>query len=221
MYLSRQLYEEALHVQFYLTLLDTYVPDPDERAARVRGGREHPVDPQEGRVLHALDRLDPASSQRLETRERPAAVPAEPHLLRGVHRGAVLLRRVRLRLLPALARACSTGSPAGTNWVFRDESAHMAFAFEVVATVRREEPELFDAELEARRRADDRRGDRLRDAVRRGPARRRRRRALGRATCGSTSSTAPISASRRSACAQALRREEPVRASWTCRTCRR
>ncbi len=26
MYLSRQLYEEALHVQFYLTLLDNYVP---------------------------------------------------------------------------------------------------------------------------------------------------------------------------------------------------
>ena len=33
MYLSRQLYEEALHVQFYLTLLDTYVPDPKEREA--------------------------------------------------------------------------------------------------------------------------------------------------------------------------------------------
>lgn len=32
MYLSRQLYEEALHVQFYLTLLDTYVPDHAERA---------------------------------------------------------------------------------------------------------------------------------------------------------------------------------------------
>ena len=29
MYLSRQLYEEALHVQFYLTLLDTYIPDHD------------------------------------------------------------------------------------------------------------------------------------------------------------------------------------------------
>jgi ribonucleoside-diphosphate reductase beta chain len=28
MYLSRQLYEEALHVQFYLTLLDTYITDP-------------------------------------------------------------------------------------------------------------------------------------------------------------------------------------------------
>jgi ribonucleoside-diphosphate reductase beta chain len=32
LYLSRQLYEEALHVQFYLTLLDTYIPHPDERA---------------------------------------------------------------------------------------------------------------------------------------------------------------------------------------------
>src|SRR5882724_7301943 len=33
MYLSRQLYEEAVHVQFYLTLLDTYIPDHAERAA--------------------------------------------------------------------------------------------------------------------------------------------------------------------------------------------
>jgi len=40
-------------------------------------------------------------------------------------------------LLPGLA--------AGTNWVFRDESAHMAFAYEVLETVRKEEPELFDA----------------------------------------------------------------------------
>src|SRR6185503_19797714 len=30
-YLSRQLFEEALHVEFYLTLLDTYIPEPAER----------------------------------------------------------------------------------------------------------------------------------------------------------------------------------------------
>ena len=41
------------------------------------------------------------------------------------------------------------GLAGGTNWVFRDESAHMAFAFSVVNTVRREEPDLFDAELES------------------------------------------------------------------------
>src|ERR1700710_1942430 len=33
LYLSRQLFEEAVHVQFYLNLLDTYVPDLDERTA--------------------------------------------------------------------------------------------------------------------------------------------------------------------------------------------
>src|SRR5487761_1672384 len=32
LYLSRQLFEEAVHVQFYLTLLDTYLPDEQERA---------------------------------------------------------------------------------------------------------------------------------------------------------------------------------------------
>src|SRR5437868_9577067 len=32
MYLSRQLYEEAMHVQFYLTLLDSYIPDLEQRA---------------------------------------------------------------------------------------------------------------------------------------------------------------------------------------------
>jgi len=37
MCLSRQLYEEALHVQFYLTLLDSYVPDPEDVHARPRG----------------------------------------------------------------------------------------------------------------------------------------------------------------------------------------
>ena len=31
MYYSRQIYEEALHVQFYLTLLDNYLPDDQER----------------------------------------------------------------------------------------------------------------------------------------------------------------------------------------------
>jgi ribonucleoside-diphosphate reductase beta chain len=33
LYLSRQLFEEAVHVQSYLTLLDTYVPDEAERHA--------------------------------------------------------------------------------------------------------------------------------------------------------------------------------------------
>ena len=69
MYLSRQLYEEALHVQFYLTLLDTYVPDPERARPGLRRGREHPVDPAQGRVLLALDGLDPGAATALDTRD--------------------------------------------------------------------------------------------------------------------------------------------------------
>ncbi len=32
----------------------------------------------------------------------------------------------------------------GTSWVFRDESAHIEFALEVISTARRERPALFD-----------------------------------------------------------------------------
>jgi ribonucleoside-diphosphate reductase beta chain len=40
------------------------------------------------------------------------------------------------------------GLASGTNWVFRDESAHMNFAFEVIKCAREEEPDLFDRDLE-------------------------------------------------------------------------
>jgi ribonucleoside-diphosphate reductase beta chain len=41
------------------------------------------------------------------------------------------------------------GLAAGTNWVFRDESAHMTFAFETIKVARQEEPDLFDARMQA------------------------------------------------------------------------
>jgi ribonucleoside-diphosphate reductase beta chain len=39
---------------------------------------------------------------------------------------------------------------SGTNWVFRDESGHMNFAFSVIECVREESPELFDEDLAQR-----------------------------------------------------------------------
>ncbi len=47
------------------------------------------------------------------------------------------------------SRGLLHGLAAGTNWVFRDESGHMAFVFEVVRTVRAQEPELFDDAMRA------------------------------------------------------------------------
>jgi ribonucleoside-diphosphate reductase beta chain len=45
------------------------------------------------------------------------------------------------------SRGLLHGLASGTNWVFRDESMHMAFAYDVIDAVRAEEPELFDDEL--------------------------------------------------------------------------
>jgi ribonucleoside-diphosphate reductase beta chain len=39
------------------------------------------------------------------------------------------------------------GLASGTNWVFRDESCHMNFAFEVIKIAREEEPELFNQQM--------------------------------------------------------------------------
>lgn len=146
MYLSRQLYEEALHVQFYLTLLDTYVPDPEERHKAFAAVENIPSIRQKAafcmRWLDAMQEVD-----RLDTRARRRqfllnlicfAACIEGLFFFGAFAYVYYLR----------ARGLLHGLAAGTSWVFRDESAHMAFAFEVVETVRQEEPELFDADME-------------------------------------------------------------------------
>jgi ribonucleoside-diphosphate reductase beta chain len=146
MYLARQLYEEALHVQFYLTLLDTYLPDPSARHCAFAAVENVPsIRRKADFCLRFLE--GSARFARLETREARReflknlicfAACVEGLFFFGAFAYVYFLR----------SRGLLHGLAAGTSWVFRDESAHMAFAFEVVRTVRREEPELFDAELE-------------------------------------------------------------------------
>jgi len=146
MYLSRQLFEEALHVEFYLTLLDTYVPDPEERARAFDAVETIPsIQKKAAFCMRWLDSTQ--GLPRLETRE---------------HRRAFLLNLIcfaacieGLFFFGAFAyvyflrsKGLLHGLAAGTNWVFRDESGHMEFAFAIVDLVRTEEPDLFDASLE-------------------------------------------------------------------------
>jgi ribonucleoside-diphosphate reductase beta chain len=147
MYLARQLYEEALHVQFYLTLLDTYVPDPEDRARAFDAIENIPSIRRKAEFcLKYLDSIENVA--RLETRtDRQRfllnlicfAACIEGLFFFGAFVYVYFLR----------SRGLLHGLSAGTNWVFRDESAHMAFAFEVVRTVREEEPDLIDDSLSA------------------------------------------------------------------------
>jgi len=146
MYLSRQLYEEALHVQFYLTLLDAYIPDPARRAEAFAAIDSIPsIRAKAAFCFRWMDSVQ--SLQRLDTREQRRAfllnLVCFACCIEGLFFFAAFAYVWFLRsrgLLPGLA--------AGTNWVFRDESGHMAFAFEVIRTARAEDPGLFDLAME-------------------------------------------------------------------------
>ncbi len=146
LYLSRQLFEEAVHVQFYLTLLDNYVPDPEARAAAFAAVENIPSITKKAqfcmRWMDSIQQLDELKTAE-ERRQFLLNLICFAGCIEGLFFFAAFAYVYFLR-----SRGLLNGLAAGTNWVFRDESCHLEFAFEVVNVVRAEEPELFDAELE-------------------------------------------------------------------------
>lgn len=151
LYLSRQLFEEAVHVQFYLTLLDTYLPDPADRAAAFDAVEEIPSIREKAQFCfkwmavlgeegaETIDRLESkADRRRFLLNLICFAACIEGLFFYGAFAYVYWFR----------SRGLLHGLATGTNWVFRDETMHMNFAFEVVDTVRKEEPDLFDDALE-------------------------------------------------------------------------
>lgn len=147
LYLSRQLYEEALHVQFYLTLLDTYLADEQERAEAFSAVENVPSIRSKAEFcfkwIDSLASLDSLGSQD-DRRAFLLNLVCFACCIEGLFFFAAFAYVYFLR-----SKGLLNGLAAGTNWVFRDESAHMSFAFDVIDTVRNEEPELFDASFEA------------------------------------------------------------------------
>ena len=148
MYLSRQLYEEALHVQFYLTLLDNYIPDHSEREEAFAAIHNIPSIKKKAdfcfKWIGSIDELEELNS--LEDRKKFLLnLVCFAACIEGLFFFAAFAYVYFLR-----SKGLLNGLAAGTNWVFRDESCHMNFAFAVVETVRAEEPELFDEDLEER-----------------------------------------------------------------------
>ncbi len=145
MYLSRQLYEEALHVQFYLTLLDSYIPDIKDRERAFDAIKNIPSIKAKADFcfkwtdsIHRLDRLEsPADRKRFLLNLIAFACAVEGLFFFAAFAYVYFMR----------SKGLLNGLASGTNWVFRDESMHMQFALEVVDAVRREEPELFDEAL--------------------------------------------------------------------------
>lgn len=145
MYLSRQLYEEALHVQFYLTLLDTYIPNIEEREQAFAAIHNIPsIARKADFCFRWMDSVD--SLEACETDEQKRAFLLNlicfAACIEGLFFFAAFAYVYFLR-----SKGLLNGLASGTNWVFRDESGHMGFAFEVVRTVREEAPHLFDDQM--------------------------------------------------------------------------
>jgi ribonucleoside-diphosphate reductase beta chain len=148
MYLSRQLYEEALHVQFYLTLLDTYIPDIKEREEAFSAIENIPSIKKKAEFcqkwIDSIQNLDGLKTQD-DRRKFLLNLICFAACIEGLFFFAAFAYVYFLR-----SKGLLHGLAAGTNWVFRDESAHMNFALEVVNKVREEEPELFDDSLKSK-----------------------------------------------------------------------
>jgi ribonucleoside-diphosphate reductase beta chain len=148
MYLSRQLYEEALHVQFYLTLLDNYIPDMAEREAAFAAVENIPSIKQKAdfcfKYMGSLNGVDELNTKD-ERRQFLMNLICFATCIEGLFFFAAFAYVYFLR-----SKGLLNGLADGTNWVFRDESGHMNFALEVVETVRAEEPDLFDDAMNQR-----------------------------------------------------------------------
>ena len=146
MYLSRQLFEEAQHVEFYLTLLDTYVPEPQERAEAFSAVDNIPSIHKKAqfcfRWSDSIQQLEAIHTDE-EKRQFLLNVICFACCIEGLFFFAAFAYVYFLR-----SRGLLQGLASGTNWVFRDESCHIGFALEVIAKVRTEAPQLFDAALE-------------------------------------------------------------------------
>ncbi len=145
LYLSRQLFEEALHVQFYLTLLDSYIPHPDERAKAFAAVDNIPSIKRKADFcfkyidsIYNLDRLETIEDRRKFLMNLICFASC----IEGLFFFAAFAYVYFLRSKGLLA-----GLATGTNWVFRDESMHINFAMEVINIARQEEPALFNQQM--------------------------------------------------------------------------
>lgn len=148
MYLSRQLYEEALHVQFYLTLLDSYLPDQDERAEAFKALETIPSIKRKGdfcfKWMGSIDELTELSTKE-ERKKFLLNLICFATCIEGLFFFAAFAYVYFLR-----SKGLLHGLATGTNWVFRDESCHIEFALEAINQIRKEEPDLFDDDLNRR-----------------------------------------------------------------------
>lgn len=145
MFLGKQLFDEMLHVETYLLLVDNYLPDPVERNEAFDAYRSIPSVKLKADFcfkymdsINDLDKLDTDAKKKQFVQNLICfAACVEGLFFFGSFAYVYFLRN--RGLLPGLA--------AATNWVFRDETTHIEAAMAALQVIRDEYPHLFDEKL--------------------------------------------------------------------------
>ncbi len=148
MFLGKQLFDEMLHVETYLLLVDNYIPDLDERKDAFDAYQTIPSIKQKAEFcfkymdsINNIHKIETDSDRRQFIENLICfAACVEGLFFFGSFAYVYFLRNKGL--LPGLATA--------TNWIFRDETLHIEGAMMAIGTIRKEYPHLFDQELEDR-----------------------------------------------------------------------
>lgn len=142
LYLGRQIFEESLHVEFYSLLLDNYLPDMAEREEAFRAIESIPSVKKKAdfsfkwmNEMNKIDEIRTDDDRRTFLKNMIAfALCNEGMFFFAAFAYVYFLR----------SKGLLNGLGTGTNWVFRDESLHITFSYEVVKNILREYPDLFD-----------------------------------------------------------------------------
>jgi ribonucleoside-diphosphate reductase beta chain len=148
MYYSRQIYEEALHVQAYLTLLDNYLPDEQERFEAFDAINNVPS------IKHKADFCFKWIDSVSEIAQLDNDTKKQQFLLNLVTFASAIEGMFFMASFAYVyflrSKGLLHGLASATNWIFRDESLHMNVAFDIVDVVRQEYPHLWTRDLEQR-----------------------------------------------------------------------
>lgn len=146
LYLSRQLYEKALHAQFYLTLFDTYILHPEERAQIFLEVNNIPSIKNKSdfcvkwmNSIHDLSVIKTTEDRRKFLMNMICFATC----IEGMFFSAASAYVYFLK-----SKGFLKGLTLGANQVFSDETMHMVFAMNVIETVKKEDPNVFNEQME-------------------------------------------------------------------------
>lgn len=145
LYLSHQLYKKALHAQFYQNLLNTYIPNPTERAEAFSAVENLPSIKKKTdfclkwmNSIHNLNKIENTEDRRNFLMNMICFSTCIEGVFSSVVFAYINFIKSKGLLEELTLRA---------NQVFKDESINMAFTVNIIETIKEEDPNVFNEQM--------------------------------------------------------------------------